>query len=147
MHNFSDLLATKLTIGLTIRLQSVTENGRPDCCVEINGKVFYAEPLDGSKQIVTAVGLTEKICIAISIHNKRYDQFKETAVIIQDLLIDDFNIVPNWTQLAHYHNDHGHNEPTSYLGFNGIWTLDIPQPFYQYRHRITGQGWLLEPTA
>ena len=28
---------------------------------------------------------------------------------------------------------------------NSIWYFEIDQPFYQWRHTITGQGWLLKP--
>lgn len=28
---------------------------------------------------------------------------------------------------------------------NSIWYFEIYQPFYQWRHTITGQGWLLKP--
>jgi hypothetical protein len=28
---------------------------------------------------------------------------------------------------------------------DGVWHFEIDQPFYQWRHVITGQGWLLEP--
>ena len=31
----------------------------------------------------------------------------------------------------------------NYLAKNGV--LTIPEPFYRWYHRITGQGWLLEP--
>ena len=31
----------------------------------------------------------------------------------------------------------------SYLVDNGV--LTIPEPFYRWYHRVSGQGWLLEP--
>ena len=30
--------------------------------------------------------------------------------------------------------------------WNGpTWTMKLQEPFYPWRHRVTGQGWLLEP--
>ena len=78
---------------------------------------------------------------------KQYDQYRETAVIIDQLAIDGFDIIPTWTQLATYHNDHDSRGPTAYLGFNGTWRLQIDRPFYQWRHAVTGLGWLLAPTS
>lgn len=28
---------------------------------------------------------------------------------------------------------------------DGLWRITLHEPFYRWRHRITGQGWLLEP--
>jgi hypothetical protein len=49
------------------------------------------------------------------------------------------------SHLATYKNDQNVTQPTNYLGFNGTWNLKINEPFYRWRHNITGQGWLLEP--
>lgn len=27
----------------------------------------------------------------------------------------------------------------------GMWRMTLHEPFYRWRHRVTGQGWLLEP--
>lgn len=27
----------------------------------------------------------------------------------------------------------------------GMWRITLHEPFYRWRHRVTGQGWLLEP--
>lgn len=33
------------------------------------------------------------------------------------------------------------------LGYQhmGMWRITLHEPFYRWRHRVTGQGWLLEP--
>jgi len=41
--------------------------------------------------------------------------------------IDDIEVLPKY----------------SYLANNGV--LTIPEPFYHWLHRVTGQGWLLMP--
>lgn len=28
---------------------------------------------------------------------------------------------------------------------DGTWNMCLDEPFYHWRHRVTGQGWLLEP--
>jgi hypothetical protein len=91
------------------------------------------------------VELTNSIEIEISMMGKEYSQAQETAVIIESVNIDGFEIVPDWTHLAVYNSERGVQGPTSYLGINGSWQLTIDRPFYQWRHRVTGQGWLLEP--
>lgn len=145
MKNFSDLLVTDSSIAVILRLQPIVTNDEPSCKVCINDTVLYDNNLSDHVELKLALNLHENISIAISIQNKKYSSEKETAIIIQDLLIDDFNVVPGWTHLAAYINDHHYNEPTSYLGFNGTWRLDIGGPFYAWRHRVTGQGWLLTP--
>jgi hypothetical protein len=41
--------------------------------------------------------------------------------------IDNFDVMPfTWCQ-------------------NNTWYFELDQPFYQWRHNITGQGWLLQP--
>lgn len=27
----------------------------------------------------------------------------------------------------------------------GLWRMTLHEPFYRWRHQVTGQGWLLEP--
>ena len=145
MKNFSDLLAIKPCINVGLRLHPITANGNPSCRVEINNKIMYQGSLYQDINISTSVTLQETISISVSLQDKNYHPILETAVVIQDLIIDDFNLVPDWTHLASYQNDHAVNNPTSYLGFNGTWQLLIDQPFYLWRHRVTGQGWLLTP--
>lgn len=145
MKNFSDLLDIDASITVILRLRPIIANGVPDCRVQINDMVLHDHDLPGDIELSTVLPLHENISIVVSMRNKKYSAENETAVIIQDLLIDDFNVVPGWTHLAAYINDHGNNEPTSYLGFNGSWRLDINQPFYIWRHQVTGQGWLLKP--
>ena len=78
-------------------------------------------------------------------NNKEYSAERETAVIIKNIQVDNIILIPKFEYLAEYINDHNNNDPTSYLGFNGTWILDINQPFYHWLHKHTGQGWLLTP--
>jgi hypothetical protein len=148
MKKFSDLLDIDPapTVLIHLRLSAVCHNGNPRCRVTINHIVVSDGEIANDINIYHRVALIDSIQCEIYMYDKKYSSDKETAVIIQHLSIDGFDIVPSWTQLANYSNDHGVNDPTSYLGFNGTWTLNIHEPFYIWRHKITGQGWLLYPT-
>jgi hypothetical protein len=89
--------------------------------------------------------LLDPFKIEIGMSDKKYNETLETAVIIRSLKIDDFEIIPNWTNLSEYQNERDINRPVSYMGYNGVWSLTVPEPFYRWRHVVTGQGWLLEP--
>ena len=145
MKTFSDLLVTDHKIDFTVRLEPVSYNGHPEFWISINDEIIAEGSLQHSIKEHRQINLFSPICLEIGMKNKRYSAEKETAVIIQSINIDGFELVPNWTHLAVYHNDHNNTQPTSYLGFNGSWTLDISEPFYRWKHRTTGQGWLLEP--
>jgi hypothetical protein len=145
MKKFSDLLAIDPKIDLCIHLEPVSYNGCPEFWISVNDKIIEQGTLTHSLTKHCEIDLLDTIKLEIGMKQKSYSAEKETAVIIRSINIDGFEIVPNWTHLAIYQNDHNNESPTSYLGFNGAWRLDIPEPFYRWRHRVTGQGWLLEP--
>jgi hypothetical protein len=145
MKNFSDLLATETDIEVRIRLRAISDNGDPRCRVIVNKDTLYDSWMSGPVDLVSHVALTDHILISIEMSGKNYSADRETAVIIESLSIDGFDIIPRFAHLGHYENERGISGSTSYLGFNGSWMLDIPEPFYRWRHRITGHGWLLDP--
>lgn len=146
MNNFLDLLDTDCQITVTLKLRVIHDNGYPGVSVRVNDNVIEYLQLTGSVEHQFDIPLLDPIEIEISIKDKQYSEIKETAVLIDSINIDGFEIVPQWTHLAEYHSERGLQGPTSYLGINGSWKLTIDRPFYQWRHHITGQGWLLEPT-
>ena len=148
MKNFSDLLAINADIEIKISVTPICNNGNPRCRILINDQVCYDDVLSGAQHLSSRVGLNDAICITVEMSDKVYSQERETAVVIDQIAIDGFDLIPDCTHLAHYENDQSvQTGPVSYLGFNGTWTLDIKEPFYRWRHRVTGQGWLLEPTT
>jgi hypothetical protein len=147
MKRFSDLLDTEFKILISLTLEPITQNGAPFVRTTCNNIILCDNALDQTQTWRTSVDLLEHIDLQIELSDKTYCSYRETAVLIKSLMIDGFEIVPNWTHLANYHNERNITGPTSYLGFNGIWELKIDEPFYRWRHRITGQGWLLEPTS
>ena len=144
MKNFSDLLATDLQLDLSMRVEPV---GVPDIEIRINQQLVYQGQLLDTFTIARQLPLLDGLLISVKLKNKIYGSKSDTAIVLNQISIDGFNIVPAWTQLAQYVNDHDNHDPTSYIGFNGEWKLEIPQPFYQWRHQVTGQGWLLHPVT
>ena len=147
MKTFSDLLAIDHKIILCVALEPVSNNGCPEFWITVNDKIIEQGTLTHSITKHCEIDLLDPIELKIGMKHKKYSADRETAVIIESINIDGFEIVPDWTHLAIYQNDHDNGSPTSYLGFNGTWRLDIPEPFYRWRHRVTGQGWLLEPST
>jgi hypothetical protein len=147
MNNFSDLLDTKQQLNLTIKLGVITDNGCPGVSLRVNNDVIEYLQLSSAVGHSFDLSIVDPIEIEISMTDKEYSEHQETAVLIESINIDGFEIVPQWTHLAEYHSERGLQGPTSYLGINGSWKLTIDRPFYQWRHHITGQGWLLEPIS
>ena len=145
MKNFSELLDTDVKITISVSIAPITNNGDPVVWIRINDRTLYHGRLAFPILTQLDIAVLDPIEIEIGMSHKIYDQNLETAVIINSVCIDGFEIVPNFTHLAQYQNERNINQPTSYLGFNGYWKLTIPEPFYCWQHCITGQGWLLEP--
>jgi hypothetical protein len=142
MKNFSDLLATDLHLDLVLMVEPV---GIPDVEICIDQQLIHQGQLLKSFAVSTQLPLLQKFSVSVKLKNKVYSSEYETAVILTKLTIDGFDIIPNFTHLAKYDNDHDFTEPTSYVGFNGEWRLEVTKPFYQWQHEITSQGWLFQP--
>lgn len=144
MKNYLDLLGTDLYLDLVLVVDPV---GAPETEIWINQQLICQEQLLESITVSEQLPLLSEVSITVKLKNKVYDSASETALILKKLSIDGFDIIPNWSQLANYVNDHNINSPTSYIGFNGEWKFQIPQPFYQWKHQVNGQGWLLQPNS
>jgi hypothetical protein len=145
MKNFSELLATDYSIDIVLVLVPVLENGAPHAKVIINNQVLWNQELKHQVIVTHTVKLLDPIHISVEMTNKKYSAEHETAVIIESIKIDNFEMIPNFIHLAQYVNDAEIKTITSYLGYNGCWTLTQHLPFYQWQHQVTGQGWLLQP--
>jgi hypothetical protein len=144
MKNFLELQDTEFFLDIAVLLSPV---GRPEVDLVINRRVIYSGLLDSPMTFLDQIPVMDPFDIDVTLRNKQYGQSQETACTIDQLSIDCFDIVPGWSQLANYINDHDYDQPTNYLGFNGTWSLVVPIPFYQWKHRITGQGMLLNPST
>jgi hypothetical protein len=140
MKTYSDLLDIDTRLHLHIELEPV---GTPDIIVSVNDIIDDYPVLSNNIILDYHVDLLDLFAINIELRNKHYTTKYETAVIIRRLSVDNIELIPRYDYLAEYDNDHDNNNPTSYLGFNGKWTLTIDQPFYHWLHHHSGQGWLI----
>ena len=140
MKTYSDLQDIDSRLNLVIELEPV---GNPTTKIIINDKEYNYTQLSSSIIVNNYLPLMDLINIDIIMSNKYYTLEYETAVIIKRLSIDDIELIPQYNYLAEYVNDHDNNNPTSYLGFNGKWTLTIDRPFYHWLHEHSKQGWLI----
>ena len=144
MKNFLDLQVTKFFLDIDVCLTPV---GCPDVDLLIGGRLIHSGQLTSTVVFSDQCSIMDPFDIHIIIRNKQYTQSQETACVIDQISNDRFDIVPGWVQCAKYDNDRDYTDPTNYLGFNGTWSLAIPVPFYQWKHQITGQGMLLNPST
>jgi hypothetical protein len=142
MKNFSDLLATDLQLDLSLVAEPI---GVPDAEIWLNQQLIHQGPMSAPVTISTQLPLLSGVSVVVKLKNKVYTSESETAVMLTKLSVDGFDIIPQFTHLAKYINDHAFTEPTSYIGFNGEWKLEVAKPFYQWQHEITSQGWLFQP--
>jgi hypothetical protein len=146
MKNYSDLQATNYTLDVCVELAPV---GTPDVIVKVATvagviDTFSTAALLDPVKLTYTLDLVDLFSIEIELRNKTYTLEYETAVIVQRITVDSIDIVPVFDRLASYVNDHNHTSPTSYLGFNGKWTLTFDRPFYQWIHWHTAQGSLVD---
>ena len=139
MKTYSDLQAIDSRLHCHLELEPV---GAPEVAVIIAG-VYGGGKLFQSAVFDISTDLLKPFSIELELKNKTYTTEYETAVVIKQLQIDGIDLVPRFDYMATYVNDHDNTNPTSYLGFNGKWTLTFDRPFYQWLHQATGQGWLL----
>jgi hypothetical protein len=140
MKTYSDLLDIDSRLHLHIELEPV---GSPDVTVSINDIVDNYSGLSDNIILDYHIDLLDLFAVNIELSNKHYTTEYETAVIIKRLSVDNIELIPEYDYLAKYVNDHDNNNPTSYLGFNGKWTLTFDRPFYHWLHEHSGQGWLI----
>jgi hypothetical protein len=117
--------------------------GTPDITVSVNDIIDDYPGLSDNIILDYHIDLLDLFSVNIELLNKHYTTEYETAVIIKRLSIDNIELIPEYDYLAEYINDHDNDNPTSYLGFNGKWTLTIDRPFYHWLHRHSGQGLLI----
>jgi hypothetical protein len=143
MKQFSDLQAIDTTVNIDIMLTAITQNGNPDITVRVNDQTLFDKSLQGTVLLSCQLPILSPMVFCLELKNKQYNQNLETALIIDRISVDNIDIMPTYSYLADYQNDHNNNNPTNYLGFNGKWTLTIDCPFYQWLHQAQGHGWLL----
>ncbi len=145
MKNFLELLATNLSIDIELVLRPVIDNGAPHVEVVIDGKQIYSHVMLKSTVFRVSTLLLNPVDISITMSGKQYCAKQETAVVIESLKVDGFDLVPRYLDQVQYAHNQGQGPAGAYIGFNGHWQLKHKIPFYQWKHTATGQGWLLTP--
>jgi hypothetical protein len=145
MHNYLKTLDTKQVLKAKVKFQPIFDNGLPHLEVECNGVRKYNNDLGHTLAIYINFEMLETFELTVTMSGKKYSSEKETAIVIEEFVIEGFDIIPYLNQ-ATYVNDQNYNGSTSnYIAFNGIWNFKIDEPFYHWIHKISGQGWLLTP--
>jgi hypothetical protein len=129
---------------LKIEVTPVAEPSAPCCQIIIADKISFDGILKSKVVITEELKIDQTIKLQIKLFQKEYKENQETAIIINTLEIDSISMIPNYIGQVEYDNDHNYSDPTTYLGFNGTWTLDITPNFYMWLHRVDGKGWLLD---
>ena len=142
MENFSQVLDIDRYLDIEMTLETIDCNGYPDFEIYINNLLIDYKKTD-PVIVNSKVGLFDDIKISVLLKNKKYSVENETAVIIKNITIDALEIIPRMNHLINYDNDHNDHTTTNYLGYNGLWTLDIKGPFFQWYHEHSGQGMLV----
>jgi len=140
MNPFLNLLDTAdKTINVCIFLFPINYDSLPHLDVLINGNIIFSAEIDEQKTLKTSIQLLEPVHIEIISKNNN-------AAVIKSIKIDDFDIIPNYIHYSDYVGSDGTAfGPTEYLGVSGKWDLIIDKPFYNWKHDVTGMGWLLTP--
>ena len=144
MNNYLKTLDTKQLLNAKIKFKPIIDNGLPHLEVEFNGVRKYNNDLRHYLAIYVNFGILDSFELIVAMSKKQYAA-KETAIVIEEFEIDGIDIIPYLNQ-ATYHHDQSYDGPNNhYLAFNGVWTFKIDEPFYNWYHKASGQGWLLTP--
>lgn len=143
MKTFSEITDTDLSLDLKIIVYPLIGNGYPNGQIRIGDEILFHGAVDRPISLSKQIDLSQDIVLEIKLDGKLYDPHKETALDVRSITIDGIEIKNHCYDLIEYENDHCMGDPTLYLGFNGIWILTIPGPFYRWWHKTTGKGWLL----
>ena len=134
MNNYSEILDTNFSVKLELNLELI---GQPEYVLSINNKNYH------SIMVCAQINILDAIDIEIVLKNKIYSVNSETAVHVKELRIENELIIPKYSHLVKYTNDHNFTDPTNYIGFNGIWRLKIAPNFFHWLHKVKGYGWNL----
>jgi hypothetical protein len=143
MKNFLEALGTDPKLKVEISIRAIIDNGYPDFNLFFNEKLI-AHHNQTQIHLIEYIRYDEKLSIKIKMFGKKYSALKESAIIVENISIDDINIIPTFSHYTVYNNDHNKPITTNYLGYNGDWSININEPFYHWYHSVTAQGILIK---
>jgi hypothetical protein len=134
MKNFYEATVIKPTLTLGCCLRVKRTHGDIHCVIKINDKNPFSNNHLGETKIIAdhqfwfSVLLDQPIDISIQLIDRQHPDALELS-----LTVDSHEVLPLYQHLA--------SPPTTYIDFNNVWHLHIPN-FYTWYHEITGQGWI-----
>lgn len=144
MNNYLDQLDTSKTININICMHPVEVNCLPDCTVRVNNNLLLNKTVDQFTCINYDVKILDTIIIEVELLNKKSTVDKQ-AVIIDSITVDNIELIPRFNHLIEYYDLENNPVFSPYIGFSGVWKLNINEPFYRWFHRHSNYGWLLYP--
>lgn len=124
IKTFSDLTAIDTQHKLIVGLQ-LQKHGQTKSIVKLNDYVIAAD------QIRFEFDLFDPIKLEIELLD-----FAEgtSGIEIVNFNVNGLEVLPKYQHLA--------SKPTNYIDFLGVWSFQIPSPFYIWYHQISGQGFI-----
>jgi hypothetical protein len=124
IKTFSDLTAIDTRRKLIVSLQ-LQKHGCTESIVKLNGYVI------NTNQIQIEFDLFDPIKLEIELLD-----FAEgtSGIEIVNFSVNGLEILPKYQHLA--------SKSTNYIDFLGVWSFEIPAPFYVWYHQISGQGFI-----
>lgn len=141
IETFSDLQGINSALTVTVQVKPTTAIAKPLTQITVNNIVLFSGILESTVDLTAAVPLLQPFKISIELIDK---EKPEDTIDLVSIKIDNFEIVPGYIHVARYDNKYSDpSKPTQMLGSEGIWILDISEPFYRWKHHTTHQGWLI----
>jgi len=128
IKNFYEMQGIEKPIEIFLSISPSFDINTPKIKININENYLYEGELKQKISLQHKIELLENIDIKIQLYNNNE---KINPITIESLKINSFEIVPKYLHLIDYKD--------------GLWNFKIKEPFYRWKHRVTEQGWLLEP--
>ena len=131
--------------------------GYPTCHVRCNDQI-QSHTIDCPTWVIFNLELTTSDTVSLSVEHygktikdTDVEGNRDTAIIIEEIRINGISD-QKFIWAGRYRPDYpAHYEPKatelkniSYLGFNGIWKLDISAPLFTWIHQIQDLGWIYD---
>lgn len=124
MKTFSDITGINTRGRLMVELQ-IVHHGRTVDIITINGRRILRDNVN------LAIDLFSPIRLSVLLLD--FDE-GTSGVEIKSFTVNGLDVLPKYQHCASNQNN--------YIDKSGMWTLDIPSPFYAWYHYISGQGFV-----
>ena len=139
MKNFLELTDTNHTLNNTITVRPYYDKSAPSVIIQHDDFVLYTGTLPEVRSFTFNCNLRDLYSINVSLTYKDEDSEPESAVIVEQFIVDDIPLLPKYMLHSEYDAS---DDPTTHLDKLGTWCMKFDQPFYQWYHNVSGQGWL-----